>query len=385
MSDDSPQRTGAASSGDRGPGAAEPPRHLVGEGSEQPDNSVPGKSPAARRKRWPTISVVVFLAAFAGLAAGFLLAGGDLASQEGLLSANTAPGESDDVAAAPLDSLGDTDDWSASETNGGRNEGSRTGSSSEVVYTAITAGTDYACALRDDGTVACWGDNRLGKADPPDGEFLKVSAGRGHSCGVREDGTAACWGANRYGQSDPPGGRFLTVGVSGDRTCWLRTDGTVNCRGGPLAPNAEPPWSPGGTFDAISVSHTGICGLRSQGTAACWNGGFPPSSGQADPPLDTFTAVAAGRGHTCGLRPSGKAACWGRTDLGQNEVAPGITYTAITAGSSHSCGLRTDATIRCWGFQYGFDDSRLGLMPQGYPPDGTFTAISAGSSHTCGL
>ena len=41
----------------------------------------------------------------------------------------------------------------------------------------VSAGADYGCALRTDGTVACWGDNYFGQATPPADAFTEVSAG----------------------------------------------------------------------------------------------------------------------------------------------------------------------------------------------------------------
>src|SRR5436309_9480475 len=35
-----------------------------------------------------------------------------------------------------------------------------------------------------------------------------VSAGWDYSCGVKSDGSLACWGYNSYGQSSPPAGTF---------------------------------------------------------------------------------------------------------------------------------------------------------------------------------
>src|SRR5438094_2204048 len=63
----------------------------------------------------------------------------------------------------------------------------------------VSAGADYSCALRTDGTVACWGDNYFGQATPPADAFTQVSAGGpggaatptsegGHTCGVKTDG-----------------------------------------------------------------------------------------------------------------------------------------------------------------------------------------------------
>src|SRR6266705_1771475 len=46
----------------------------------------------------------------------------------------------------------------------------------------VSAGCYHSCALRTDGTVACWGLNLYGQATPPAGTFSQVSAGDAHTC-----------------------------------------------------------------------------------------------------------------------------------------------------------------------------------------------------------
>jgi alpha-tubulin suppressor-like RCC1 family protein len=83
-------------------------------------------------------------------------------------------------------------------------------------------GTLFACALRDDGSVRCWGENTDGQlgngtrsrracdgaacfsasATPVVGldRVVRVSAGGDAACALRADGTAWCWGNNANGQ-----------------------------------------------------------------------------------------------------------------------------------------------------------------------------------------
>src|SRR5207245_1196716 len=93
----------------------------------------------------------------------------------------------------------------------------------------VSAGGDNTCALRTNGTVACWGDSNSGQATPPAGSFTQVSAGGSHTCARQTDATVACWGDNRYGQATPPAGGFTQVSAGGAHTCGLKTDGTVAC------------------------------------------------------------------------------------------------------------------------------------------------------------
>jgi alpha-tubulin suppressor-like RCC1 family protein len=50
------------------------------------------------------------------------------------------------------------------------------------------------CALRTDGTLACWGKNDQGQATPPAGKFTQVRAGSTFSCALDESGREWCWG-----------------------------------------------------------------------------------------------------------------------------------------------------------------------------------------------
>jgi len=59
-------------------------------------------------------------------------------------------------------------------------------------FVQVSAGQQQLCALRKDGTVACWGK---GSFEPPPGRFRQIDVGTlFFACGVREDGRIACWG-----------------------------------------------------------------------------------------------------------------------------------------------------------------------------------------------
>ena len=82
----------------------------------------------------------------------------------------------------------------------------------------VHAGGTHACALRNDGSVWCWGANDLGqlgigatdtsgtpRPTPPTPvsnmtDAVALTVGDSHSCVIRKDGTVWCWGANDRGQ-----------------------------------------------------------------------------------------------------------------------------------------------------------------------------------------
>ena len=89
----------------------------------------------------------------------------------------------------------------------------------------------YACALRTNATVACWGDNEHGQTDPPAGAFTAITTAGSHSCGLRSNATIACWGDNEHGQTNAPAGTDIAVVAGHSHSCALRSDHTVTCWG----------------------------------------------------------------------------------------------------------------------------------------------------------
>ncbi len=249
----------------------------------------------------------------------------------------------------------------------------RAGSFPEPVFRtrwlSVSAVFYHTCGVRADGTLACWGDNDFGQADPPPGAFQSVSAGNFLTCGVRTDGTLACWGDNDFGQADPPPGMFQSVSAGHDHTCGVRTDGTLACWGNNDYGQADPP---PGAFQSVSAHFSYTCGVRVDGTLACWGNN---DYGQADPPPGAFQSVSAHFSYTCGVRVDGTLACWGVHGSGQADPPPGM-FQSVSAGAYHTCGVRIDGTLACWGSN---NDG------QADPPPGMFQSVSAGAYHTCGV
>ena len=131
----------------------------------------------------------------------------------------------------------------------------------------VVASYAHTCAVLDDGTMRCWGYNgggQLGQGTatvaekpapvllPPGRRATAACAGFLHSCALLDDGTVACWGQNARGQvgtgvvlpnntTDPAtvlapkivdGVRDVrALSCGGQHTCTLHTNGTVTCWG----------------------------------------------------------------------------------------------------------------------------------------------------------
>ncbi len=255
---------------------------------------------------------------------------------------------------------------------------------------AIAAGWTI-CAIREDGTLTCWGG---GPTALPKGHFIALDSNDGGTCAIRADGRLACFGGS-WGPI--PDGAFSSVSVSQSRACAIRRgDGTLACWSSEEEDDedgeegAEPPEPPEGSFAAVSVGDEASCAIRVGGEMACWTlwaddpGSLPfpsdddtryravdlpcaidvqgslhctasdPEFGPPPPPAGRFIAVSATWESACAIREDGTLACWGRGGMDGDgndlpmRVPPG-QFTAVTVGEMIACATRPDGRAVCWG------------------------------------
>jgi len=215
--------------------------------------------------------------------------------------------------------------------------------------TRVAAGDGFACALRDDGTVRCWGGNAAGQlgtggtAASPRPATVRglsgvaaIAVGARHACALA-GGRVSCWGANDRGQL----GR-----APGARRCQT-LDGAVAC-----APDPAPVE---GLIEvtAITAGAAHTCARTSDGFAVCWGdarygqlgggeasgepGPTPRSTLDGELPLFDVAEIAAGAWHTCARHAAGHLWCWGRDDhreLGSEAPTP------TPKGCASACATR---------------------------------------------
>ena len=295
---------------------------------------------------------------------------------------------------------------------------------------AIAAGEAHTCALRQNGTAACWGGGLYGQrgdgvqtqsqATPQEvravggagalTDAAAITAGANHTCVLHAGGAVACWGWGLHGQRG-----------DGSTAVSRTTPQEVQAVGG------------GGRLSgatAITAGGLHTCALLPGGTVACWGLGDSGQRGdgtttrlQTAPvvvraaggagPLTGATALAAGAAHTCAILQGGAVACWGAGGSGQRgdgnaapvQAAPQDVraiggegklsgVTALAAGGSNTCAILQDGTVACWG--YGVDGQRGdGVSTEVQPTpvvvldaegEGALrgaTALAVGWSHTC--
>ena len=249
----------------------------------------------------------------------------------------------------------------------------------------VTVGRDYACVLKIDGTIHCWGINDgtsldYGQATPPTGDnFVQVTAGYNQACALDDAGQAVCWGSDSYGESSPPSSDFTSINCGLSVCCGLLETGTdnVECWG---ISNGEPhdygqTLAPDGTFVMVSAgSGRHVCGIRDSGEIECW-GGDEASASAVNIPDGTYTDVNSGHYYTCAVYEDGTGECWGTNGSGQSAVPAG-DWTMIRTGIVHTCGLQTNGEVSCWG-----NDS----YDRQAAPDVLMREIDINQNHGCGI
>jgi alpha-tubulin suppressor-like RCC1 family protein len=232
---------------------------------------------------------------------------------------------------------------------------------------AIATGLTHVCAILDDHSLKCWGDNsygQLGQGDTatrgdgtlPMGDGLPpialgtkrtaraVAAGHVHTCSVLDDGSVKCFGGN-VGQ--------LGLGDATDRG---------------RAPNQMgdnlPAVNLGSSLSATTISalFRHVCVTLDDSHGKCWglnadgqlgletlndHGGGPGQMGDALPEIslgrgETPSSTSVGALHTCALLGSAHVKCWGNNDFGQlglgdtverggapNEMGDLLTYVGL--------------------------------------------------------
>ncbi|MGY8670817.1 MAG: RCC1 domain-containing protein, partial [Candidatus Poseidoniales archaeon] len=272
------------------------------------------------------------------------------------------------------------------------------------IYSVATA-TEHNCALTNSREVYCWGeadDGRLGHSSTTDSKIPvlapfpnhrnveMIATHESHNCAITDDGSVYCWGNNTDGQ----------IGI-GYKSSYFGNPTKSNLQDGSMAV-------------AISVGDSFSCAVLSNGSVTCWGGNDLGQLGDGTNTNSTApgsmvqlsqdaVTVSSGQSHSCAILQDGKVACWGNNDYGQlgdgtliDKNSPAIAQlpssksaVMIDVGISHTCAIMNDGTLYCWGLnanhQLADGTNAFKSIPvQSSLPNGmSATLVTAGEGHTC--
>jgi alpha-tubulin suppressor-like RCC1 family protein len=250
-------------------------------------------------------------------------------------------------------------------------------------FTAIAAGSLHSLALKSDGTVVAWGENRTGQSTVAAGlsGVIAIAAGGngigGHSLALKSDGTVVAWGSNENGQTSVPAdlSGVIAIAAGAGYNMALKSDRTVISWGAYGETNVPTGLS---NVIAIAAGYYHSLALKSDGTVVAWGGN---DRGQTSVPADLggVTAIAAGGFQSLALKSDGTVVAWGGNIDGQTNVPAGLSdVIALAAGYIHSLALKSDGTVVAW----GANTSVRTNVPAGL---GGVIAIAAGEEHSLAL
>ena len=200
----------------------------------------------------------------------------------------------------------------------------------------LAAGGHHTCAILDNGSVSCWGDDEDGQlgngldSEPkfvPDSVLFginastdliatSISAGFSHTCVLASSSYGngvSCWGSTAQQQAS--------------QSWW--SSGNLEEPSGAMTPS--------GSFNSFPVAldsgadHT--CAVMNDGNVSCWGannrgqvGSSPSQLPSTGPQYSTFVdmstfgpvkALGLGGDHSCAIVVNGSVACWGNNSVGQ--------------------------------------------------------------------
>lgn len=186
----------------------------------------------------------------------------------------------------------------------------------------ISAGVNNTCAVIRGGRLLCWGsDNPTMPGIPPFvydspdplifdeeaiGDLTEVSNGRNFACGIRFDGKVTCWGSNIMGQlgtwtprlEDMMGGIGEVDGID--------------------------------AAEDLSATYFGACAVQA-GDVVCWGNADPglddPDATNAVLGFGSATKVGVGDLFSCAVA-DGRVFCWGLDDFDGDPLLPGMSMAA---------------------------------------------------------
>lgn len=263
----------------------------------------------------------------------------------------------------------------------------------EQPFIAIAGGAEHTLAVKQDGTVAAWGNNYDRQCMVPAGlrDVTAVAAGEKHSLALKSDGSVVAWGYPQKLQTDsikpmPAGLSSITAIAAGDNhSLALKQDGTIVGWGDNSHSQATPP-AELTDVTAIAAGRLHSVALTKDGKVRAW--GWVNIGPSSSPSPTGVTAIASGADHVLARKNDGTVVAWGNNHAGQKDVPAGLSgVVAIAAGNGYSAALKNDGTLVVWGRGANTIDNNPDFYGAKQIPAGftNISKIAAGRNHFVAL
>jgi len=318
-------------------------------------------------------------------------------------------------------------------------------------WSATANGNSHTCAIKDDKTLWCWGGNDKGQlgqgtistllSEPTEvatgGQWLSIAANGDHSCAIKNDNSLWCWGDNSAGQvgndsslseiTTPTaiGSTWNKISLGTNHSCGIKTGGTLWCWGdnthsklgdNTTAASLAPKKIGAASWLEISLGDQFSCGINASKKLYCWGsntsnqqGHLPPDTANSVdmtvPTLvdgvdsDDWSSISSGDTHSCAIKADDTLWCWGSNASGQtaqtiNTETPTqepsqSLWLKIAADGNNSCAVKNDSSLWCWGNntfgQLGNGSINLSTSPAPVLDESIWIWLSLGVDHSCAI
>ncbi len=256
----------------------------------------------------------------------------------------------------------------------------------------IAVAGNAACALEDDGRVACWGTSSVlqrdgilvGGATPTCIEPFVPSNAIGVFC------------SNPFGMHVDTELRFVELSAAWDDTfCGRTEEGAVHCWPGRSFDGGTPPTSVelsgSMVFTSISGTTNGYLGITADGLGIRAQMGVPSVNVEAD---QRYRQLRGGDNSWVGIETSGTIRQGDFNNSNPPEqIAPIVGATNIAAGGTlyvrNGCAINDESKIWCWGpgLWGELGDGTFTARPDPAPilGDSTYTDVATSGVHVCAV
>jgi len=269
-----------------------------------------------------------------------------------------------------------------------------------------------SCAILDTGELVCWGYNWWGQiGDGTQGSHgsgnaflpryvslqqnvVEVATSGRFTCAILDDASVKCWGNNEYG----------TLG-----------DGTLASTNKPYPTEVNLPSGHGAV--AIATTSYNACAVLDNGSVMCWGtydtgllgeeepSEFGPRGYTANPihielPVNrTAVSIAMSSQTACIIMDNGSLGCWGENSEGQigdgttidrnslvlSHLPDNRTAIAVSLSDVHSCAILDNYSKVCWSNLFSSDTQSLIPVYDNHPSGRTTLAISVAGLSKCSI